>query len=152
MGKRRGQAHRRPAVGAILTGIVVGQAKRGVQVEVDGIELLLPRPRYGAAADRIEGASYGTPLTVEVVAEPTAPGGIGLSRIGIERSVRQPRALPGQIRRRGAGFELVPEGEAEPFVVILLDRADPEAFEGRAGTWMVGAPHRGLRMVLVDEG
>jgi hypothetical protein len=138
------------AVGTIATGMIVGQAKRGVLVELGASELLLPRSRFGAAGDRIEEATYGEPLTVEVVAEPGRPDATGLSRVGIERSVRQPRAIEGRLRRQGAGFELVPADGSEPFVVVLLDRADPEAVLGVERSWAVGAPYRDRRFVLPE--
>jgi hypothetical protein len=150
MAQRRGPRPPRLAVGAILTGVVLGEAKRGVLVELGAVELVLPRSRYGAAADRIEGASYGAALTVEVVADPSGPGGVGLSRVGIERSVRQPRAIDGRLRRQGAGIELVPADGGDPFEVVLLDRAEPEVAAGAEGTWSVGAPYRGRRFVVAD--
>ncbi|CAN5429183.1 hypothetical protein BH10ACT1_BH10ACT1_16340 [soil metagenome] len=145
-GRRRGG----PTVGAVVTGTIVGQAKRGVLVELGAVEVLLPRSRYGAASDRIEEAGYGDALTVEVVAEPGQPGGTGLSRVGIERSLRQPRAIAGTIRRQGLGFELVPADGAAAFAVVLLDRFAAEELVGRPGDWLVGAPHRDVRFVLVD--
>jgi hypothetical protein len=137
-------------VGSIVTGTIVGEAKRGVLVELGASELVLPRSRYGAASDRIEGASYGDALTVEVVADPSGPGGVGLSRVGIERSIRQPRAIDGRLRRQGAGFELVPSDGGDPFAVVLLDRAEPEAVAGAEATWSVGAPYRDRRFVVAD--
>lgn len=150
MAQRRGGRPPRLAVGAIVTGMIVGEAKRGVLLELGASELVLPRSRFGAASDRIEEATYGDALTVEVIADPGRPGGVGLSRIGIERSIRQPRPIDGRLRRQGAGFELVPADGAEPIAVVLLDRADPETVVGDERTWAVGAPYRDRRFVLSD--
>ena len=139
-----------PPVGTILTAMVVGQGKKGVLVELGGAELPMARSRYGAAADRIEALGYGDALTVEVVAD--AGGGTGLCRVAIERSVRQPREIEGVLRRRGADVELVPADGSSPFVVVLLDRVASAAELDRAGTWLVGAPHRGVRFVLSCSG
>lgn len=146
----RGRRPGGPKVGSILTGTVVGQAKRGVMVELGSTEVLLPRARYGAGADRLEGAGYGDAVTVEVVADPSSPGGSGLSRVGIERSLRQPRPIEGTLRRKGLAFELIPADGSAGFDVVLLDRFQAEGLVGRVATWSVGAPHRGVRFVLTD--
>ncbi|QXC61919.1 hypothetical protein KSP35_03590 [Aquihabitans sp. G128] len=119
-------------------------------VELGGAELLLARSRWGAAADQIEAMGYGDALTVEVVADPG--GGTGLSRVAIERSVRQPRAIEGELRRAGPDLELVPADGSPPFTVVLLDRfaVEAEALAGRSGSWAVGAPHRAVRFVVAD--
>jgi hypothetical protein len=137
-------------VGSILTGIIVGEAKRGVLVELGTVELLLPTARFGAAKDRIEAAGYGDALTVEVVVDASQPGGVGLGRTGIERSIRQPRAIGGRLRRQGAGVELVPSDGSEPFAVVVLDQLAVEALVGPERSWWVGAPYRGHRFVLGD--
>lgn len=150
MAARRGSGRPRgPAVGSILTGMIVGQAKKGVMVELGSVEVLLPRSRYGAASDRIEEAGFGDALTVEVVAD-AGPGGIGLTRIGIERSLRQPRPIPGALRRQGRGLALVPDDGTGAFAVVVLDRADPDSLTGAVRTWLVGAAHRGVRFVLAE--
>lgn len=150
MANRRGPRVPRIAPGTVATGMVVAEAKRGVLVEVKGVELLLPRSRFGAAADRIAEASYGTPLTVEVVAESGPDGGVGLSRTAIERSVRQPRPIAGHLRRSGSGVELVPTDGGEPLAVVLLDQPPGEALPGGARPFAVGAPYRGLRFVVLE--
>jgi hypothetical protein len=127
--------------------MVVGEAKRGVLVELGTAELLLARSRWGAAADQIEAAGYGDALTVEVIAAPDQPGGTALTRVGIERSFRQPRAIDGVLHRRGNGFELRPVDGSEPFAVLVLDRLDPDALAGGERTWSVGAAHRGVRLL-----
>jgi hypothetical protein len=137
-----------PAAGSIVTGLFVGEAKRGVLVELGTKELLLPRSRFGAAADRIEGAGYGDALTVEVVAAPDQPGGVALTRVGIERSIRQPRTMEGVLRRQGAGFELRPSDGSPPFAAVVLDHVDPGHLLGADRSWWVGAPHRGVRLLL----
>lgn len=147
-GPRRGPTG--PPVGTIRTGMVVGQAKKGVLVELRGTELLLGRARYGAAAGRIEEAMYGDGLTVEVVADPGAPGGTALSRVGIERSVRQPRRMEGTLVRDGSSFTLVPSDGAPPFPVEVLDDREPARLLGRASWWAVGAPYRDRRFVVLD--
>lgn len=135
-----------PKVGAILTGTIVGQTAKGVLVELGSSELLLARSRYGAAADRIEESGYGDALTVEVVAG--GPGdGPGLSRVGIERSLRQPRSIAGKLRREGGGFVLVPGDGSPAFAVSVLDLRDPDGLVGRSLEWSVGAPYRGVRFV-----
>ena len=144
--RSRGGRPKGPKVGAILTGMIVGQAKRGVMVELGSTEILLARPKYGAASDRIEESGYGDPLTVEVVAAPDQPGGTGLTRVGIERSFRQPRTIDGQLRREGAGFALVPADGSTPFAVLVLDRLDPDGLVGVPRAWSVGAPYRGIRL------
>ncbi|MGN6693070.1 MAG: hypothetical protein ACTHN0_02750 [Aquihabitans sp.] len=147
MAAKRGRGRPKgPAVGSILTVMVVGEAKKGVLVELGSHELLLPRSRYGAAGDRIEEAGYGTPLTVEVVAGPGGDG-VGLSRVSIERSFRQPRLMEGTLRRAGSGFVLAPGEGAQPFAVLVLDRLAPDELVGTERPWLVGAPYRDLRMV-----
>ena len=130
-----------------MTGTIVGQAKRGVMVDIGSIEIVLPRSKFGAAADRIEGSGYGDALTVEVVADPSGPGGVGLTRVGIERSLRQPRPIDGRLERRGSGCVLTPSDGSPSFPVVVLDRSDLDAIAGGAATWLVGAPHRNVRFV-----
>jgi hypothetical protein len=137
-------------VGSIITGTIVGEAKRGVLVELGSAELLLPTARFGAAKDRIEAAGHGDALTVEVIVDAGQPGGVGLSRTEIERSVRQPRAIGGRLRRQGAGVELVPANGGEPFAVVVLDQLAVEALVGPERSWWVGAPYRAHRFVLGD--
>ena len=146
-GRRRPKG---PLVGTVRTGMVVAQAKKGVLVELGGTELLLARARYGAAADRIEALGYGDALTVEVVADPGQSGGAGLSRVAIERSVRQPRQIEGELRRRGFDLLLAPSDGSPPYPVVVLDRAEVEDLVGTVGRWFVGAPHRGVRFVVVE--
>lgn len=147
-GSRRGSGRPKgPAAGTIVTGMVVGEAKKGVLVELGAVELLLPRSRFGAATDQIADAGYGTALTVEVVTDAGPGSGTTLSRVGIERSTRQPRPIDGALRRKGTGFELVPADGAPAFAVLVLDRLDPDALVGPVRSWSVGAPHRGLRLV-----
>lgn len=141
----------RPTVGSIRTALVVGHARRGVVVELGDDEVLLPRTRYGTAADHIEGVGYGDVLTVEVVADPGRPGGIGLSRIGIERSLRQPRTIAGIVRRRDAGLELAASDGAAPFAVVILDHQDVEGIVATTRRWLVGASYRDLRFLLLDK-
>lgn len=136
-----------PAAGSILTGMVVGEAKKGVLVELGAAELLLARSRYGASVDQIEQGGFGAPLTVEVVAAPDHPGGSALTRVGIDRSFRQPRRIEGALRRQGSGFVLVPADGSAAFAVVVLDRLDPDALVGASRSWSVGAPHRDLRLV-----
>lgn len=133
--------------------MVVGQAKRGVLVELGSTEVLLPRARYGAAGDRIEELGYGDPLTVEVVADPSQPGGTSLSRVAIERSVRQPRPVDGELRRSDAGVVVVPADGSVPIPVVLLDRStiDVGLLVGTVDRWWVGAPHRDVRFVVLDD-
>lgn len=138
-------------VGAFLTGMITSQAKRGVVVEVGSRELLLPRSRFGPAVDRIEACGYGDPLTVEVVADPGLKDGVGLTRLGIERSIRQPRAIEGTIDRDGRGFALRPADGSASFPVVLLDRFEVDHLLGAEATWLVGAPHRDRRFVLADD-
>jgi len=126
--------------------MVVGEAKKGVLVELGSIELLLPRPRYGAAADQIEAAGYGAALTVEVVAASDGSG-VALTRVPIERSLRQPRAVDGTLQRSGTGFLLVPSDGSPSFAALVLDRLAPDDLVGTERRWLVGAPHRGLRLV-----
>lgn len=145
----RGHPGRSP-VGSIRTAIVVSQAKRGVVVELGAREMLLPRTRYGTAADHIEGVGYGDALTVEVVADPGRPGGIGLSRIGIERSLRQPRAIEGIVRRCGAVLELAASDGVAPVAVVIVDQQDVEGLLGTTRRWLVGSSFRDLRFLLVD--
>lgn len=115
-------------------------------VELGSSELLLARSRYGAAADRIEAAGYGDALTVEVIAG--GPGdGPALTRVGIERSLRQPRTISGRLRREGGGFVLVPDDGPPAFAVSVLDRRDPDGLAGPTRDWSVGAPYRGVRFV-----
>ena len=127
--------------------MVVGQAKKGVLVELGSQELLLPRSRYGAAATQIEEAGYGLPLTVEVVdgSGPEAP--LGLSRVAIERSIRQPREIDGELHQAGRGFHLAPVDGSAAFAVLVLDRLDPEALVGHPRAWSVGAPYRAVRLI-----
>lgn len=139
-----------PIPGSILTGMIVGQAKKGVTVELGSTELVLPRAKYGASADRIEGSMYGDALTVEVVADQSGPNGIGITRVGIERSMRQPRPIDGRLERSGDGFRVVPADGSDPFAVVVVDQADPDALVGADATWHVGAPHRGQRFALLD--
>lgn len=146
-GRRGGGRPRGPKVGSILTGMVVSQAKRGVLVELGAAEVLLPRARYGTAADQIEAAGYGDALTVEVVAD-AGPAGTGLSRVGIERSLRQPRPIVGRLERAGSGLALVPSDGSSTIPVVVLDVREPDALVGTEGTWSVGAPYRDLRFVV----
>lgn len=134
-----------PAVGTILTGMVVGEAKKGVLVELGSVELLLPRSRFGTSGDLLGEAGYGTAVTVEVVATPE--GGTALTRVGIDKSIRQPRTIVGTLRRSGAGFDLVPADGAERFAVVVLDRLTPDDLVGTERPWLVGAPHRDLRLI-----
>jgi hypothetical protein len=147
-GSGRGPAG--PKVGSILTGTVVGQVRKGVTVQVGGAELLLPRSRWGAAVDRLEGAMFGDPVTVEVVAGGGGDGPSGLSRVAIERTVRQPRAIDGRMRVAGAVCTLEPVDGSTPFAVHLLDVADASRFHDRTGTWFVGAPLLGVRFVTLE--
>lgn len=137
-----------PLVGAILTGTLVGHTRKGVMIELGATEALLPRARYGAAADRLEDAMFGEAVTVEVVADHGHPSGIGLSRIPIERSLRQPRSIDGRLVRSGAGLELVPADGSSSFAVVVVDRHQTEELADTDGTWLVGAPHGGCRLVL----
>lgn len=149
-GRGKGGA-RRPTglqVGAILTGTIVGQAKKGVMVELGSTELLLPRSKYGAVADRIEEALYGDALTVEVVADPTHQSKVGLTRVGIERALRQPRPIEGRLARDGAGFVLTPADGSEPFAAFPVDTFDPDDLCQTTTSWLVSAPHRDRRFVL----
>jgi hypothetical protein len=132
-------------VGTILTGMVVGEAKKGVLVELGSIELLLPRSRFGTSGDRLVEAGYGAAVTAEVVATPE--GGTALTRVGIDKSVRQPRPIEGVLRRQGSGLELVPLDGSAAFAVLVLDRLDPDALVGPPRTWEVGAPYRGIRLI-----
>jgi hypothetical protein len=127
--------------------MVVGEAKKGVVIELGSTELLLARARWGAASDRIEEAGYGDALTVEVAAAPDQPGGTALTRVGIERSIRQPRVIDGSLHRKGSGFELRPADGSTPFAAVVLDRLDPDSLTGRERAWSVGAPHRDLRLI-----
>lgn len=145
----RGRGPAGPKVATIVTGTVVGQARKGITVQVGGAELLLPRSRWGAAVDRLEGAMYGDAVTVEVVAG-GGGGPAGLSRVAIERSIRQPRAFEGRMRVAGAACTLEPVDGSAPFAVHLLDVSDPTPFHGRSGTWLVGAPLLGVRFVLPE--
>ena len=124
-----------PKAGAIVTGIVVGQAKKGVLVELGSTELLLPRSKYGSAGDWIEDAGYGAAVTVEVVADPGTAGGTGLTRVGIERSLRQPRPIDGRIERAGGGWRLVPADGTAAFPVVLLDHLDPDGLARTTTRW-----------------
>lgn len=146
----RGRGPAGPKVGSIVTGTVVGQARKGVTVQVGGAELLLPRSRWGAAVDRLEDAMYGDAVTVEVVAAGGGDGPAGLSRVAIERSVRQPRAIEGRMRVSATACTLEPAGGSSPFAVHLLDVVDPARFHDRTGTWLVGAPLLGVRFVVPD--
>ena len=119
-------------------------------VELGATEVLLARSRFGAAADQIEGAGYGDPLTVEVVADATSPGAIGLSRVGIERSLRQPRSMSGRLARDGAAFTLVSLDGVPPLVVFPLDRFTSEPLDPSVDRWLVGAVYRDRRFVLPD--
>ena len=132
--------------------MVVGTAKRGVQVEVGATERVLARTRYGAAAGRIDAMGYGEALTLEVVAAPDQPGGVALSRVGIERSIRQAREIDGVLARRGAGFELRPSDGSPAFAAMVLDVLDPGPLLGGERRWSVGAPYRGLRLIEPPEG
>jgi hypothetical protein len=127
--------------------MVVGTAKRGVQVEVGATERVLARTRYGAAAGRIDSMGYGDALTLEVVADPDQPGGVALSRVGIERSIRQAREIDGVLARSGTGFELRPADGSAAFAVVVLDVLDPGSLLGGEQRWSVGAPYRGLRLI-----
>lgn len=139
-----------PAAGSILTGMIVGEAKKGVLVELGSSELVLPRSRYGTAADRIIESGYGDALTVEVVDAPGGAGGRTLDRVAIERSIRQPRPITGTLRRRGSGFLLEPADGADAFAVFVLDRFEPDALASTERRWLVGAPHRGIRFIEPD--
>lgn len=130
-----------------MTGMVVGTAKRGVQVEVGSTERILARTRYGAAAGRIDAMGYGDALTVEVVAASDQPGGLALSRIGVERSIRQAREIVGVLARQGSGLELRPSDGSIAFAVVVLDLLDPTALLGGERRWAVGAPYRGVRLI-----
>lgn len=146
----RGRGPAGPKVGSILTGTVVGQARKGVIVQVGGAELLLPRSRWGAAVDRLEEAMFGDAVTVEVVAAAGGDGPAGLTRVAIERSVRQPRAIDGRLRVAGAACTLEPVDGSSPFAVHLLDVVDLVRFHDRSGTWLVGAPLLGVRLVTPE--
>jgi hypothetical protein len=125
--------------------MVVGEAKKGVLVELGAAELLLPRSRFGASGDQLADAGYGTPVTVEVVATPE--GGTALTRVPIDRSVRQPRSIDGTMRRAGPGFVLAPSDDSPAFAVLVLDRLALDELAGTERSWRVGAPHRGLRLI-----
>jgi hypothetical protein len=137
-----------PKAGAIVTGTIVGEAKKGVLVELGSTELLLPRSRYGSAADWIDDAGYGAAVTVEVVADPGAPRGTGLTRVGIERSLRQPRTIDGRLERAGGGWRLVPADATPAFPVVPLDHLDPDALARTTTRWQVGAVYRDSRFVF----
>lgn len=141
-----------PKVGAIVTGMVVGHVKKGVVVELGSTELVLARSRVGTSVDRIEGSSYGDAFTVEVAADPERRGGLALTRVGIDRSLRQPRPIEGRLRREGAGFMLAPADGSPAFAAFVLDRLDPDSFDGVSTAWLVGAPYRDLRFVQPDPG
>lgn len=149
----RGRGSGGPKAGTLVTAMVVASARKGVVVEVGGVELLLPRARWGAAVDRLDDAGYGMAVTLEVVG--AAPGSPPvLSRIGVERSIRQPRTIEGCYRAAGGGrFE--PADGSTPFSAHVLDRLDGDvaALEGQARRWEVGAPLLGVRLIApVDEG
>lgn len=127
--------------------MVVGEAKKGVRIELGSTELLLPRSRWGAASDRIAEATYGTAVTVEIIEAPDQAGGTALSRVALDRSIRQPRRMDGQLRRRGSGFELVPADGSSAFRALVLDRLDPDSLVGGPRSWLVGALYRDLRLV-----
>ena len=143
--KGRPRQPRGPAVGTVVTGMVVGEAKKGVLVELGSVELLLPRSRFGTSDDLLGDAGYGSAVTVEVVATPE--GGTALTRVGIDKSIRQPRVIVGTLRRSGAGFDLLPADGAERFAVVVLDRLAPDDLVGTERSWLVGAPHRGIRLI-----
>jgi len=86
-------------------------------------------------------------VTVEVVDAAGGAGGRALDRVGIDRSIRQPRPITGTLRRMGSGFVLEPADGAEPFAVFVLDRLDPDALAGTERHWLVGAPYRNLRFI-----
>ncbi|WP_426572805.1 hypothetical protein [Aquihabitans sp. McL0605] len=136
-------------MGTIVTGMVVGLVKRGVTVELGSAEGQLDRSRYGAA-DQLDEAVYGDALTVEVISN--EGGQIGLSRVAIDRSLRQPRPRSGRLEHRDGGLVLVPADGAEPFPVVVLDCRDPSALERQDRTWLVGAPVKGRQFVLAAEG
>ena len=131
-----------PKAGAIVTGVIVGQAKKGVLIELGSTELLLPRSKYGSAGDWIEEAGYGAAVTVEVVADPGTTGGTGLTRVGIERSLRQPRGIDGRIERAGGGWRLIPADGTPALPVIVLDHLDPDDLARTTTRWDVGAAYR----------
>lgn len=136
-----------PKAGSILTGMVVGEAKKGVLIELGSTEMLLARNRWGAASDRIEAAGYGDALTVEVIAAPDQPAGTALTRVGIERSFRQPRTIDGALHRQGGGFELRPADGSAAFAALVRDRLDPDSLVGEERSWAVGARHRDVRLI-----
>ncbi len=140
-----GRGPRGPAVGSIVTGMFVGEVKRGVTIEIGSIEAFLPKSRFGAA-DRLDEAMYGDPLTVEVVTNDA--GRIELSRVAIDRSMRQPRERVGSIERRDGGVVLVPADGGDTLPVIVLDRTDITALERTSRSWLVGAPLKGHQFVL----
>ncbi len=147
MGERGsgGRRPRGPKPGTLVTAMVVGQARKGVLLEVAGSEILLARSRWGAAADLLADAMYGQAVTVEVVAG--APGQpVSLTRVGIERSLRQPRLIEGRFRLTDGGVFEPADGTA-PFAARILDQLDASPFDARAGVWSVGAPLLGVRLV-----
>lgn len=151
-GRRSGPSG--PKAGTLVTGIVVAQARKGVLVEVGGRELLLARTRWGAAADDLADASYGHPITVEVVAAGGGAGGaaggsLALTRIGVERSLRQPRTIEATFQLTDGGV-LVPLDGSDRFAARLLDEVDPGRFDGRQGSWAVGAPLLGVRLIALQ--
>lgn len=137
-----------PKPGTLVTGTVVGQVRKGVLVEVGGTELLLPRSRWGVAADLLADAMYGQAVTVEVVAG--APGQpVGITRVGVERSLRQPRLMEGTFHLADGGRFEPADGSAR-FAARLLDQLDPSAGAGAAAgpaAWLVGAPFLGIRLI-----
>ena len=131
--------------------MVVGTARKGVLVEVGAVELLLPRSRWGAAVDRLEGAGYGMAVTLEVVAGADGTQ-VTLSRLGVERSIRQPRTIDGRFRALDGGrFE--PADGSAPFAARILDQLEGGIgpLDGREGTWEVGAPLLGVRLIAPAE-
>ncbi len=120
-------------------------------VDVGGLDLLLPRSRWGAAVDRLEAVGYGDAVSVEVV----AGGGDGPPRRSVPRRRSSVRSASrgrstGVLRVAGAACTLEPVDGAEPFAVHLLDVADPSGYHGRTGPWPVGAPLLGVRVVVID--
>lgn len=147
-GRSRGRTG--PPVGSLRTGVVIGQAKRGVSLDLGGVDVVLERVRYGAAS-WIDDATYGTPLTVEVVEGRMGAVGPAVSRVGVERALRQPRSIAGTLGRSGGAWALVPSDGAAALPALVIDRLHLDDLDGRSGTWSVGAVHRGVRLVLPPE-